>query len=1431
MRKFGKRATAILLGAALALTQPGWNGRFLTPASTKAAETEDNLFIDGDLGDDSKSDDDIWSSKWKFEVTDDKEWGEVLGDNTIKYNKDAANGTAKGLGIYYNGSGTVDMYQEIASLEAGNYTVSGYIKENEGGQETSINVYNGDKTNTSGSAITVGDAFQQFSFSFELEEAKIKHKVGFLITSEADAWVCLDSLSLTKTISADEQLEAEKTKLESLIKEIEALNEGDYTAESWAVLNSALEDASAVLTDEQATLQELTSAKNALNEAKEALVSSSIVMDADINVGKIDGLSEDFIKGVDVSSYVSLTDSGVVFRDWDGEVIDDAGFFKQLKDAGVNYVRIRVWNNPYDSKGNGYGGGNNDLAKAKVIGNFATDAGMKVLIDFHYSDFWADPAKQQAPKAWADFNIDEKVAAVEEFTTDSLEQLLEAGVDVGMVQVGNETNNGICGVMYKDSWENAAKIFNAGSSAIRKVAETSGKDIQVALHFANPEKEGTYAAFAENLDKYNVDYDIFASSYYPYWHGTTKNLTAVLKHIADTYGKKVMVAETSWASTLEDGDGHDNTVREGSNDDLSVAGMEYNFTVQGQANEISSVIKAISDVGDAGIGVMYWEPAWLPVNIYNKDAENAAGILAENKAAWEKYGSGWASSYASEYDPEDAGKWFGGSAVDNQALFDFTGKPLASLNVFKYVHTGAIAPKRLDTVINPSVETLLGQTPSLPEKADVVYNNGDKELLPVKWEQAGIDAITAANKPGTYKVNGTVSYTSEDNVESRLDVTCTVVVLPENLLKNGGFEDDYIEWPSSWTIEGNGVKSEKLGENTRTGEQALHFWSDAEQEFTVSQSVKVEKSGKYTAYMYIQGGDGKDSEEIQFTLANDNTKNSNQVQAHLQGWKNWQQPKTEEIEAKAGDILTVAISVKGPAGMWGSIDDVFLYKSSEILDPTDPTEPTDPADPTDPTTKPPVIVYPPYTVPEQQATPVPDASTVPESTPAASAQPDASVAPGSTSVPGTEPTAAPTQTPGTSDIIKDENTGIITEVTTTTEDNKTITIERTQYPDGKETVKETVTEELDNITIVTEKLESTEVNATMVTTTTYDTDDSVIDAHAVIYTGISDINSNYSAKTIIPEEYFLELKEANIKSAELCIEQPIVDAVKDNSGRKMVIKVKIPDVSGISVNKVTVTKEGVASASGGNRKLVVKVVNENPSKSFTVTIPQSEIKKITEDINVTVKTGQISGMDDSKKNKVKNILSSNGIKTENSYVVSIADSESKNNVGIKVTTPVLASSSKAGSSVYVYCYNASTGKLEEIANSKRTVLNDNMAGFEGYAGKDYVITNKELKGKNVITLLDKSKVSFNKTAVKKGGSIKVKTSLPVELKAKSSLDASVPYGKQATTVKYKTSDSKVAKVSKDGTVKANRKGKAVITVQIKLAGGKVKTIKKNITVK
>ena len=274
-----------------------------------------------------------------------------------------------------------------------------------------------------------------------------------------------------------------------------------------------------------------------------------------VNVEKIDFQNPDFIRGMDVSSVISLEESGVTFKNSDGVTED---LLKILADNGVNYIRVRVWNNPYDKDGNGYGGGNNDLAKACKIGKRAADYGMKLLVDFHYSDFWADPAKQKAPKAWADFDLNQKLQAVYDYTYNSLTEIKAAGVDIGMVQIGNETTSGIAG---ETDYTNMAKIFNSGSSAVRAY----DKNVLVALHFTNPEKTDTMKWIADYLNQNKVDYDVFATSYYPYWHGSLQNLTEVLDYAANTYNKYAMVAETSYANTLRDTDGHANTVSEWNN--------------------------------------------------------------------------------------------------------------------------------------------------------------------------------------------------------------------------------------------------------------------------------------------------------------------------------------------------------------------------------------------------------------------------------------------------------------------------------------------------------------------------------------------------------------------------------------------------------------------------------------------------------------------------------------------------------------------------------------------------------------------------------------------------------------------------------------------------------------------------------------------------
>ena len=208
-----------------------------------------------------------------------------------------------------------------------------------------------------------------------------------------------------------------------------------------------------------------------------------------IDTTALDKEVTDEIRGMDISSYISIQDAydqmnkdayngktDYGFKDFDGNIIRDQAFFDFLAKQGMNWARIRIWNDPYDANSNGYGGGNNNLAKAVKLGQWATKAGMKVLIDFHYSDTWADPSRQLAPKAWKSLNgdPDKTAAAVKEYTTASLKTLLDNGVNVKMVQVGNETNNGIAGVKASGNWtDNVDKVYQAGCEAVHEAGETT----------------------------------------------------------------------------------------------------------------------------------------------------------------------------------------------------------------------------------------------------------------------------------------------------------------------------------------------------------------------------------------------------------------------------------------------------------------------------------------------------------------------------------------------------------------------------------------------------------------------------------------------------------------------------------------------------------------------------------------------------------------------------------------------------------------------------------------------------------------------------------------------------------------------------------------------------------------------------------------------
>lgn len=509
---------------------------------------------------------------------------------------------------------------------------------------------------------------------------------------------------------------------------------------------------------------------------------------SDVFVEPVASISDDFIRGMDASAVLSVEKSGAKYYGYDGKEQD---VFETLAESGVNYIRLRVWNDPYDENGNGYGGGDNDVATAIELGKRATQYGMKVNIDFHYSDFWADPKRQHAPKAWEGMSADEKADALYDFTKESLTQILDAGVDVGMVQVGNEINNGMSG---ETDVPAVMGLLSAGSRAVREIADSYGKDIQIVLHYTNIEDNEEVDTMAANLKEYGVDYDIFGLSYYPFWDGTNENMQNVAKNIMDRYGKKVVIAETSYCYTEKDGDGFGNSF-----DGIEDAVDGYAPTVQSQATMIRDICAAANEVGV--LGVFYWEGTWIPVGSEDQD----------NSALWEKYGSGWASSYSAEYDPDDAGLYYGGCSWDNQAMFDFTGHPLPSLNVFRYLKDGHTVPLAVDFIPQTTVSRDVGEALTLPETVEVVYNDRSANTqVPVSWDASQVAAIDT-KKAGTYTVDGTLS----DGTAVTADVDVEMV----NYVKNPGFEEvDRSMWEISYAGENDPTDYQEKADDAHDGD-------------------------------------------------------------------------------------------------------------------------------------------------------------------------------------------------------------------------------------------------------------------------------------------------------------------------------------------------------------------------------------------------------------------------------------------------------------------------------------------------------------------------------------------------------------------------------------------------------------------------------------
>ena len=364
------------------------------------------------------------------------------------------------------------------------------------------------------------------------------------------------------------------------------------------------------------------------------------------------------ILGIDASTYLEELEHGAKYYDGDVEIDPLDAFVSN----GVNWMRIRIWNNPRSSEGEPYLAGTCDLDHYVRLAKLAKSKGYSILMDLHYSDFWADPGKQFMPKAWQGMNIDELEKAVYDFTSHCLNIAEENSVFPEMIQIGNEITNGTLwpvGKIYNDEtgkreYENFLRLIGAGCRAARAISP----EIKIVLHLERSNDKEVYQEFFSEVENAGIEYDIIGASYYPYWHGTPDEVFANLNNCKH-FGKDIMIVELGYGFTDQGYFLNDKQIRLVIDPDRAfVEGVSdrYPLTPEGQAAYIRHIIDSAQKFGIAGI--FYWEPLWLP----------GEGIC-------------WASEAGQKYIHEEgkstANEWA------NQCLFDYQGRKLPAFDEFK----------------------------------------------------------------------------------------------------------------------------------------------------------------------------------------------------------------------------------------------------------------------------------------------------------------------------------------------------------------------------------------------------------------------------------------------------------------------------------------------------------------------------------------------------------------------------------------------------------------------------------------------------------------------------------------------------------------------------------------------------------------------------
>ncbi len=350
--------------------------------------------------------------------------------------------------------------------------------------------------------------------------------------------------------------------------------------------------------------------------------------------GFFDEPGHELVLGHDLSTLQQLESVGKTFSDY-GRV---QPVERIVAHHGATYVRERLWVNPPAPF--------NDLPHVLKMARRIKDAGLKLLLDFHYSDFWADPGKQPIPQAWQGQDLPTLTNTVYHYTRDVIERLERQGTPVDLVQTGNEITAGMLwpvGQLYVGSTQRWVEFTTLLKAAIAGARDGSHfHSPRVMVHIDRGGDNGGSRWFYDHILAQGVDFDVIGLSYYPFWHGPLSALQANLNDLAPRYNKDIVLAETAYPWTLADGDGYPNSINA-----TTPLGTDYPPTPEGQLGFLHALLSILSQVPNKrGQGLVYWESAWIP-------------------------GVGWEPG--------------AGNAWDNMTLFDFDGKALSSIKCYEHI--------------------------------------------------------------------------------------------------------------------------------------------------------------------------------------------------------------------------------------------------------------------------------------------------------------------------------------------------------------------------------------------------------------------------------------------------------------------------------------------------------------------------------------------------------------------------------------------------------------------------------------------------------------------------------------------------------------------------------------------------------------------------